>query len=105
MRYLCRVTLQLSENPDKKPTAVELKKGKTNMSNVLILSCKPILKKEEEEALAKDNVQVTTLANYSKDMTKNINGDYDYILLDNALGSTDIYQVRLVGIIGGKQPG
>jgi len=72
------------------------------MSNVLILSCKPILKKEEEEALARDNVQVTTLTNYNRDMSKNINGDYDYILLDNALGSTDIYQVRRAGIISGK---
>ena len=39
-----------------------------NMSNVLILSCKSILKKEEEEALARDNVQVTTLTNYNQDM-------------------------------------
>lgn len=74
------------------------------MSNVLILSCKPILNKEEEEALARDNVRVTALTNYDRDMSKNITGDYDYILLDNALGSTDIYQVRRVGIISGKQP-
>ena len=72
------------------------------MSNVLILSCKPILEKEEVEALARDNVQVTTLTDYNQDMSKNINGDYDYILLGNAVGSTDIYQVRRVGIIGGK---
>jgi DNA-binding response OmpR family regulator len=72
------------------------------MSNVLILSCKQILKKEEEEALARDNVQVTALTNYSRDLSKNINGDYDYILLDNALGSTDIYQVRRVGIISSR---
>ena len=39
------------------------------MSNVLILSCKSILKKEEEEALARDNVQVTTLTNYNQDVT------------------------------------
>lgn len=75
------------------------------MSNVLILACKPTLKKEEEEALARDNVQVTALTNYSPDLSKNINGDYDYILLDNALGSTDIYQVRRFGVIGGNLSG
>lgn len=72
------------------------------MSNILIISCRPILKKEEEEALARDNVRVTAFTNYSPDLSRNINGDYDYILLDNALGSTDIYQVRRVGVIGGK---
>ena len=72
------------------------------MSNVLILSRKPILKKEEEKALARDNVQVTALTNCGRDLSKNIDGDYDYILLDNALGSTDIYQVRRVGVLSGK---
>ena len=69
------------------------------MSNVLILSDKPILKKEEEEALAKDNVQVTALLNNSSDLWKNINGVFDYILLGNALGGTDIYQVHRVGTL------
>lgn len=87
---------------DEKAVTVPCQKGKANMSNVLILSCQPILKKEEEEALAKDNVRVTTLTNYNQDMSKEINGDYDYILLGNALGSTDIYKVRHVGIISGK---
>lgn len=77
-------------------------KGKINMSNILILSHKNILKKEEEEALSRDNVRVTALAHYDKDSSKNITGDYDYILLDNALGSTDIYQVRRVGSISSK---
>jgi DNA-binding response OmpR family regulator len=72
------------------------------MSKVLILSHKKILKKEEEEALSRDNVRVTALANYDKNLSKSIIGDYDYILLDNALGSTDIYQVRRVGSIRGK---
>jgi hypothetical protein len=69
------------------------------MSNVLILSGKPVLRKEEEEALAKDNVQVTALLNNSKDLWKNINRDFDYILLGNALGGTDIYQVHRVGTV------
>jgi hypothetical protein len=69
------------------------------MSNVLILSGKPILKKEEEEALAKDNVWVTALLNNSEDIWKNIHGDFDYILLGNALGGTNIYQVNRVGTV------
>jgi hypothetical protein len=73
-----------------------------NMSSVLILSHKKILKKEEAEALSRDNIRITALAHYDKDTSKNIIGDYDYILLDNALGSTDIYQVRRVGSISGK---
>ncbi len=73
------------------------------MSNVLILSSKSFLNKAEEEALAKDNVRVTKLTNYNKKLSKKIEGDYDYILLDNALGTTDIYQVRRVGNISGKQ--
>ena len=72
------------------------------MSNILILSHKKILKKEEEEALFRGNVRVTALVNYDKDLSKSIIGDYDYILLDNALGSTDIYQVQRVGSISGK---
>jgi len=73
------------------------------VSNVLILSSKSFLNKAEEEALAKDNVRVTKLTNYNKKLSKKIEGDYDYILLDNALGTTDIYQVRRVGNISGKQ--
>ena len=73
------------------------------MSNVLILSSKSILNKAEEEALAKDNVRVTNLTNYDKNLSKKIDGDYDYILLGNALGTTDIYRVRRVGNISGKQ--
>jgi len=73
------------------------------VSNVLILSSKSFLNKAEEEALAKDNVRVTKLTNYNKKISKKIEGDYDYILLDNALGTTDIYQVRRVGNISGKQ--
>ena len=69
------------------------------MSNILILSGKPILKREEEEALAKDNVQVTALLNNVKDIWKNISGDFDYILLDNASGGTYIYQVHRVGTV------
>ena len=72
------------------------------MSNIMILSHKKILEKEEEEALYRDNVRVTALTNYDKDLSKSIIGDYDYILLDNALGSTDIYEVRRVGNISGK---
>ena len=72
------------------------------MSNILILSHKKILKKEEEEALYRDNVRVTALANYDRNLSKSIVGDYDYILLDNALGATDIYQVRRVGSISSK---
>ena len=73
------------------------------MSNVLILSGKPIFKKEEEEALAKDNVWVTALLNNSEDIWKNIHGDFDYILLVNALGGTNIYQVHRVGTVKERQ--
>ena len=54
-----------------------------NMSSVLILFQK-ILKKEEEEALSRENVRVTALANYNKNLSERIVGDYDYILLYNA---------------------
>jgi DNA-binding response OmpR family regulator len=73
------------------------------MSNILILSRKQILKKEEEEALSRDNVRVTTLEDYDTGLSRGVTGDYDYILLDNALGSTDIYRVRRVGSLSGRE--
>jgi CheY-like chemotaxis protein len=63
------------------------------MSKVLILSGKPILSKREEEALAKDNVQVTTLTDCCEDLQENINEDYDLFILNNNLRGVDIHQM------------
>ncbi len=63
------------------------------MSNVLILSGKPVLEKKEEESLAKDNIQVTALSNFSEDLQMPTIGDFNLIVLNNNLRGVDIYPV------------
>ena len=63
------------------------------MSNVLILSAKPIFGTKEAEALAKDNIRITALSDYSEDFWKTSNGDFDLIIINDDLPGVDIYQV------------
>lgn len=63
------------------------------MSNVLILSAKPIFRTKEAEALARDNIQITALSDYSEDFWKTVNGDFDLIIINDDLPSVDINQV------------
>jgi len=59
------------------------------MSKVLILSRKPILSRKSAKGLAKAGVRVREASKYKEDLWKNIGGDYDIVVVDEAIFGGD----------------
>jgi DNA-binding NarL/FixJ family response regulator len=59
------------------------------MSKVLILSKKPLLSRKSVKALAKAGVRVREASKYKEDLWKNAGGDYDIVVVDEAVFGGD----------------
>jgi DNA-binding NarL/FixJ family response regulator len=60
------------------------------MSNVLILSDKPLLSRKEEKVLAAANAQVVTSSKFNENLLNNGHGNFDIIVIDDTLRGVDL---------------